>query len=152
MVDRSFVVENLAQLRRLQELVETMTDDDLAAPMEAGWTVASVLAHVAFWDYRTLAQLERWGPDGTGEQPRFDQAAEEDWINDANKRIFLAIPPRVAAGIAIEAAEAADQAVAAMSDELHAKNEELGRPLNPFRAEHRGEHLDEIESGRATSG
>jgi hypothetical protein len=35
--------------------------------------------------------------------------------------------------------------VAGMSDGLLAKNEELGGMINTFRAEHRQEHLDELE-------
>lgn len=42
-------------------------------------------------------------------------------------------------------AEAADRAVAGMSDDLLAKNEELGGYINVFRVEHRQEHLDELE-------
>jgi hypothetical protein len=47
--------------------------------------------------------------------------------------------------VAIEAAEAADRGVAAMSDELLEKNEATGLYVNTDRADHRGEHLDEIE-------
>jgi hypothetical protein len=143
-VDRSYVAENMAELRRLRDLVEGLGDERLAQPMEAGWTVASVLAHMAFWDYRIVAQLERWGSNGRGTPPTYEEEAV-DWINDAAKPIFLAIPPPIAARVALEAAEAADRAVADMSDELLAKNDELGGFINPVRAEHRREHLDDLE-------
>ena len=45
----------------------------------------------------------------------------------------------------VEAAEAADRAVAGLSDELYERNESLGWLVNPDRADHRLEHLDEIE-------
>jgi hypothetical protein len=32
-----------------------------------------------------------------------------------------------------------------MSEELLAKNDELGLIINPFRSEHRNEHLDDLE-------
>lgn len=143
-VDRSFVAENEAELRRLRDLVDGLDDDQLAQPMDAGWTVAAVLAHMAFWDYRIVTMLDRWGPDGRGRPPTYEEEAV-DWINDATKPIFLAIPPRLAAQVALDAAEAADRAVAGMSDDLLARNEETGGIINPFRAEHRGEHLDELE-------
>jgi len=143
-VDRSYIAENEAQLQRLRDLVDGLSDHQLAHPMDGGWTVGSVLAHVAFWDYRIVTMLDRWGADGRGTPPTYDEEAV-DWINDANKPIFLAIPPRVAARIALDAGEAADRAVADMSNDLLAKNEELGSLINPFRAEHRQEHVDEVE-------
>ena len=142
--DRSYISENEAQLRRMRDLLDGRSDDQLARPMEAGWTVAAVLAHVAFWDYRIVTQLERWGPDGRGAPPTYEEEAV-DWINDAAKPIFLAIPPGIAAGVALDAAEAADRAVAEMSDELLAMNDETGLIINPVRAEHRAEHLDDLE-------
>jgi hypothetical protein len=144
MTTRSYVEENETQLRRLRDLVDGLSDERLATPMDAGWTVASVLAHMAFWDYRIVVLLDRWRPDGTGEQPTYEDEAV-DWMNDATKPIFLAMPPRIAAQTALDAAEAADRAVAAMSDELLAKNEAIGGLINTFRSEHRGEHLDDLE-------
>jgi hypothetical protein len=142
--DRSYVEENEAQLRRLRDLVDGLSEEQLAGPMDAGWTVASVLAHMALWDYRIVAQLDRWGPDGGGTPPSYEEEAV-DWINDAAKPIFLAMAPRIAAQTALDAAESADRAVAGMSDELLAKNDELGAFINPFRSEHRSEHLDDLE-------
>jgi hypothetical protein len=143
-MDRSYIAENEAQLGRLRDLLGRLNDEQLARPMEAGWTVAAVLAHMAFWDYRIVAELDRWGPDGRGVPPTYEEVAA-DWINDAAKPIFLAIPPGIAARVALEAAEAADRAVAGMSDELLAKNDETGLIINPVRAEHRAEHLDDLE-------
>jgi hypothetical protein len=148
-VERSYIAENEAQFQRLQRLVDRLGDEELARPMAAGWTVAAVLLHMAFWDYRIVALLDHWGPVGGGTPPAHEDEEAVDWINDAGKLIFLAIPPRVAARIALSAAEAADRAVAAMSDDLLVKNEELGGVINVFRTEHRQEHLDELE--RATS-
>ncbi len=144
MADRSYIAENEGELRRLRELVERLSDDELAHPMPASWTVASVLAHVAFWDYRIVTMLDRWGPDGHGTPPTYEEEAV-DWINDAAKPIFLAMPPRAAAQAAVDAAEGADRGVAGMSDELLARNEEMGGIINIDRTEHRREHLDELE-------
>jgi uncharacterized damage-inducible protein DinB len=144
MADRSYVESNRQALDRLRALVERASDDDLARPMPEGWTVASVLGHMAFWDLRIVMALERWGPDGSGPFPTYYDDAV-DWINDAAKPIISALEPRAAARVAIEAAEAADAAVAAMADELLEKNETTGLYINTDRADHRGEHLDEIE-------
>jgi hypothetical protein len=143
-VDRSYVDANRAALERLKGFVEKASDADLAHPMEDGWTVASVLAHAAFWDLRVVACVEAWGPDGSGPVPTYYDDAV-DWINDSAKPLISALEPRVAARVTVEAAEAADRTVAGLSDELYAKNEALGLLVNPDRADHRLEHLDEIE-------
>lgn len=143
-VDRSYVDANRASLDRLRRFVDTASDGDLEHPMNDGWTVASVLAHVAFWDLRVVACVDAWGPDGSGSIPTYHDDAV-DWINDATKPLISALEPRVAARVTVEAAEAADRAVAGLSDELYARNEALGWLVNPDRADHRLEHLDEIE-------
>ncbi|HET7235524.1 MAG TPA: DinB family protein [Actinomycetota bacterium] len=143
-MDRSYVAENDRERARLRDLLERMSDEDLRRPMADGWTIAAVLVHAAFWDYRIVSWLERWGPDGSGPEPTYDEG-DVDWVNDSNKPIFLAIPPRVAAGVAMDAAEAADRAVEQVSDDLLAAIERAGFNVNPNRWDHRREHLDEIE-------
>jgi Mycothiol maleylpyruvate isomerase N-terminal domain len=152
--DRSYVAENEAQLTRLRTLVDTSSDEGLAEPMPAGWTVAGVLAHAAFWDQRIVTLLERWGADGKGQPPDspgsyHEEAEWVDWINDATKPLILALPPRIAAQVAVDIASTADARVAELSDELLAENERTGGYINVSRAEHRREHLDEIEQARS---
>jgi hypothetical protein len=150
--DRSYVAENDEQLTRMRNLVDSLSDEELAEPMEAGWTVAAVLGHLAFWDHRIVTLVDRWGPDGQGTPPdapgSYDPEAV-DWINDSGKPLFLALSPRVAARVAVDAASNADQRVADLSDDLLATNERTGRFINPLRADHRREHLDDIEQTRS---
>ena len=146
MTDRSYVAENDHERRRLEALVGKLDDAALSRPMPAGWTVAAVLAHLAFWDERAVVlceQLTHGAP-----VPEMDPA-HVDWINDAAKPTQLALSPRRAATLAVESARAADQAVAALSDALLAKNVAAKNPINLLRAEHRREHLDEIERALA---
>ena len=142
MADRLYVAENDRERRRLEALVGKLDDAALSRAMPAGWTVAAVLAHLALWDQRIVLlseQLKRGAP-----VPPVD-GDNVNWINDAAKPMQLALPPRRAATLAVEAARAADQAVVTLSDDLLAKNAAAGSPLNLLRAEHRREHLDEIE-------
>jgi len=120
-VDRSYIAENAVELRHLRTLVERLSDADLARPTPGGWTVASSLAHVAFWDQRILFWLDRGKP------------------------LCLALPPRVAARLTVEIAEEVDRRLAALSDERIAANRAAGEPLFLTRAHHRKTHLDEIE-------
>jgi hypothetical protein len=143
--DRSYVAENQAQLERLQAVVDRLSDRDLAHSMDAGWTVAGVLAHLAFWDYRIVTLLDGWGPDGRGTRPPSFSENSVDWVNDAGKPLCLALAPREAARLAVAAAKEADRRVAGLSEALIAANSAAGNPINVDRAEHRREHLDEIE-------
>jgi hypothetical protein len=141
----SYVTENNEQRARLRALVERLSDGDLARPLDAGWTVGAVLAHLAFWDQRTLVLIERWEKEGPRTPPRSIDDKDVDWVNDSAKALCLALPPRAAAHLALATAEAVDRRVEALSNELVAANAAAGKPLNLFRAEHRREHLDEIE-------
>jgi len=149
--DRSYVEENRTELERLRALVNRLSDQELSRPMEAGWTVAGVLAHLAFWDYRIVTLLDEWGPEGRGSAPRAIDGTAVDWINDASKPLCNGLAPRAAARMAVEAAVAADQRVAGLTEAQLATNQAAGAPISVRRAEHRREHLEEIERALATA-
>src|SRR5688572_24383616 len=134
-VDRGYVARNNAERKRLETLVGRLSDNDLKRPMAAGWTVAGVLAHLAFWDQRAFLLLDRWQKEGAAPPPEDERHV--DWINDASKPLFLALPPRTAAELAVAIAEAADRKVEALSDELVARNAAIGTPVELARANHR---------------
>ena len=109
MADRAYIAENEVERKRLASLVARLSDQDLARPMPGGWTVASVLGHVAFWDQRIIALVEEWRKAGVGTPPKvFEEAGHVDWINDATKPLLLAVPPRRAADITLRIAESTD--------------------------------------------
>ena len=140
--NRPYIAENDRERRRLEALVDKLDDAALTRTMPAGWTVAAVLAHLAFWDQRIIVfieMLKRGAAPPTGIQE------DVDWINDAAKPAQLALPPRRAATLAVETARATDHAVATLSDDLLARNTAAGSPIYLVRATHRREHLDEIE-------
>jgi hypothetical protein len=143
-VDRTYIAQNDAERGRLRGLVGRLSDADLARAMPAGWTVAGVLAHLAFWDQRILVLLEQW-EQSPSKPPRIENEADTDWINDASKPLLLALAPRQAADLTITIAEIVDGKVAALPDDLVARNAAAGSPLNLRRAQHRAEHLREIE-------
>src|SRR5262245_33826951 len=140
--DRSYIAENDRERHRLEALVDKLDDAALSRPMPAGWTVAGVLAHLAFWDQRiiTFIELLKRGAKIPTEDP-----IDVEWINEAAKPTQLALSPRRAATLAVVTARVIDQAVASLSDELLAKNVAAGSPIKLLRAEHRREYLDEIE-------
>ncbi|MGE5378728.1 MAG: maleylpyruvate isomerase N-terminal domain-containing protein, partial [Bacteroidota bacterium] len=44
--------QNTTSRRRMETLVYGLSDEDLARTTDYGWTVAALLAHLAFWDQR----------------------------------------------------------------------------------------------------
>ena len=134
--DRSYVVQNTAQRDRLSEFVERASDKELEAPMPAGWTVAAVLAHLAFWDQRIVVLVDAWQRAGATQVPSTVADHDVDWINDAGKPMLLALSPRAAARLAVAAAP-----------DRQSYYTKPGGPINPLRATHRKAHLDEIERG-----
>jgi len=143
-VERSIVADNDAERARLRALVQRFSDADLARPLDAGWTVSGVLAHLAYWDQRIVVLLDEWEKRGPAWAPPHEQATDVDWINDAGKPMCLALPPRVAADLAVSIAETVDRRVAAVGDAIIAANAR-SPVLNWRRAEHRRQHLDDIE-------
>jgi hypothetical protein len=143
-VDRGYVAENDAERERLRSLISGLGDAELARPMPAGWTVAAVLAHIGFWDARAIYFLDRWARIG---KPSTYEPEDTDATNDAAKPLCLALPPRIAATLALRLADESDRKVAALTDAMLAKVQAAGNPpFNLSRAIHRKEHLDEIES------
>lgn len=143
----SFTEQNDRERERMHALVGRLGDEDLRRSVNPDWTVAAVLCHVAFWDGRALAlteKLERGQPFSPGDTEPEDVA----WINDATRPLLHAIPPRDAAQLALRIAEETDRRVAALSPALRARTwpADQQSPLNPLRAAHRSEHLEEIEA------
>ncbi len=142
MVDAGYIVENASERDRLAALVAQLSEEDLSRELDAGWTVGAVLAHLAFWDQRVVAILDKWEQSGViPTAPRGDP----DIINDAAKPLFLAMAPRKAALLALEAAKAADTRVETLTPEALDALRAAGNPINPRRFEHRREHIDQIE-------
>jgi len=144
-VDRTHVAENDAERERLRSLVMRLSDKELSRPMPAGWTVAGVLAHIGFWDARAIFWLDKWAGGLEPSPPDYETREDVEWINDSAKPLCLALPPRDAALLALRLAEEADRKVNALSGDMLAKVRAAGVPFNLSRAEHRREHLDDIE-------
>ena len=103
-LDRSYVEENARELERLRALVERLTDEEVAGPVDEHWTVAGVLGHIAFWDARVLV-LAHKPESGRPFSPSDDEPEDVDWINDATRPLIHAIAPREAAQLALRIAE-----------------------------------------------
>ena len=107
-LDPSFVQLNRAATERLRRLVNGLTDEQLQTRMGEHWTVAICLAHFAFWERRAMYVLEKTRQAGKVVSPDIDI-----FVNDLSLPLWAAIPPREAARIALECADACDKTLEA---------------------------------------
>lgn len=139
-MDPSFTDRNRASTERIRALAARLTDDDMQRRVGEHWTVAIALAHLAFWDRRVMYVLDMTQRDGKLFAPEIDI-----FVNDLSLPLWAAIPPRAAARLAIESAEALDQQLEdfppTLLAEIHAFNKRW-----VVRALHRNEHLDEVDA------
>lgn len=141
-VDSSYVERNRASTARIRALAERLSDEELLHPVGEHWTVAITLAHLAFWDRRALHALDATAKAGELVAPDIDIV-----VNDYSLPLWAAIPPRAAADIAIEAAEALDARLESYPPALL----EIVNDFYPrwvIRAAHRNEHLDEVDAAQ----
>lgn len=139
-IDHSFVELNRAATDRMRALATRLSDEEMRHPVGEHWTVGVVFAHLTFLDRRALYVLDATEREGKVVNPDYDI-----FVNDLSLPFWAAIPPRQAARLAIETAEALDRRLEAYPpDLLELIHAEYKRYV--FRAYHRTEHLDEVEA------
>jgi hypothetical protein len=139
-MDRSFVERNRLSTERIRSLAAGLTDEQMQTPVGEHWTVAILLAHLAFWDRRVMYVLDMTERDGRLFIPEIDI-----FVNDLSLPLWAAIPPREAARIAIQTAEELDRRLEtfppALLEEIYVYNKRWVE-----RSLHRGEHLDQADA------
>ena len=145
-LDPSYKEQNLASRKRIRALAERLTAEELQTKVGEHWTVSIALAHIAFWDRRTMHILDISEKEGRIVVPQIDVI-----VNDLSLPLWATVPPREAVRIAIESAEALDKRLEEYSPALL---EELYNVNKRFiiRALHRNEHLDEVDTELKQSG
>ncbi|HSL45697.1 MAG TPA: maleylpyruvate isomerase N-terminal domain-containing protein [Anaerolineales bacterium] len=140
-----YAQQNAESRRRLQTLVQRLSEEDLARSTDYGWTVAALLAHLAFWDQRVLMILRRWQTEGFNAS-----LIDAGVVNDSLRVICQALAPRTAIELCLSSAEAVDAALEMLTDdqvrqmEEHAAATETQFRMN--RSLHRNGHLDDIQA------
>jgi hypothetical protein len=142
---QSIVSENNAGHEALVRLAARLTDEELARPMESGWTIAALLAHLAFWDARAVLLIEKWQREGIGPSP-----ADTDIVNDAARALCLAIPARAAADLAVKNSAEVNRSIETLSPEMIERIQEIGSAVHLIRYEHKRVHMEEIEQAVGT--
>ncbi len=137
----NYIQENASERARLFRLTNGLTEDDLARPLPNGWSVATKLLHLAFWDHYCAALLKRW----RNEIPSAS-TLDVDAINEAVRLLSLAVPRSAVVALVCAAAEAADHEAETLPPQLRAAIEAAGRGRVLRRSLHRRAHLDQIEA------
>jgi hypothetical protein len=135
------------QRLRLAALIEGLSDSDLVRELEDGWSVSAALAHLAFWDTLDVALIERWR---AGQIRPVQPYWYAEAINDGMLPAWRLVPPREAARLALDAASAIDNAVAALEDSLAEAFVARDEAWMLKRYLHRRDHIAQIE--RALNG
>jgi len=138
------IKDNAREYAHLRQVIERLTDDELGIPLEAGWTLSAVLAHLAFWDQRAITLIGKWKKEGIGPSP-----IDTDVVNEATRSLCLAIQPRQAAGLAVALAGEVDRLIAGLTPEMGTAIQTQGTTVKLRRADHRRTHLGEIEKALA---
>jgi hypothetical protein len=144
---QTIIEKNRSEHENLSRLVSRLTDEGLALPLDAGWTVAGILAHLAFWDARAILLIEKWKREGIGPSP-----ADIDIINDSAKVLCLAVPPRKAAEFAVGKSAEINRVIEALAPDMVEKIQTTGTAVHLTRFEHKWVHLKEIERALGKNG
>jgi len=136
----SYVEHNAVEREHLVALAKRLSEDELSRPLEAGWTVSGVLAHLAFWDQRALTLLKKWEANGISPSPM-----DTDVVNEAKRPLCNAIAPRAAAQLAIDCATAIDVKIAQLGPAMITNVETNGQTVRLDRAHHWRMHREQIE-------
>ena len=138
---QSYIEENARERKRMRSLVERLSDEQLLIPLANEWTIVVAFAHLAFWDQRSLFLVRKWKKNGIIEPSPIDI----DVINDALLSLWLLLPPRKAANLAISCAELIDRELEESPIDFIEKIETAEGKARVYRSIHRKMHLDQIE-------
>jgi hypothetical protein len=136
---------NRASVDRIAALGSRLSDAEMTAVIDAPWTAAGLLAHLAFWDRFVF---ERWGLAAERDErtPMSVDDGVMNRINDASLRQWMSIPPGAALEECLAAATELDRLIAGLDAAIRAEVAAEGRERLVDRSLHRGEHLRTIEA------
>jgi hypothetical protein len=136
------LVPNETQRKRIIALVSDASEVDLGRTASNGWTVAVLLAHLAFWDRWAEHLIQRW------RQGQLPPPTVPAWYDDAMNTALLAqwraIPAPDAARLATDAAADVDREIARIETPVLTAIVTNGESHLVHRHRHRKEVLDQI--------
>ena len=147
----SFQRTNDESRERLARLAAALTPTQLRVDLGEGWTVASALAHMGFWD---RWQAERLAEMLAGNWSAADESvlAAEHLANEALHPYWASIDAEGIPALALDAATRLDALIATAPDATVEALEGGPSAYLLHRHRHRGEHMDHIERVLAAAG
>ena len=142
-MDPDIVRKNVESRDRLLALVEDLDEQALLRQVDAEWTVAALLAHVAFWDQICGV---RWDAFNTGGSLADVPDTLIDFINTANLPIWRALSGGAAVNLLREAMERTDARIARLPQAAVQAAESGGFTFMLDRTGHRDEHAAQIKA------
>jgi hypothetical protein len=144
-MDRPHDAENAASRERLRAVAASLGPEDLALDLGDGWTPATLLLHLAYWDGFVAARW-RQALAGGRDLPVDLPDALADMVNAALAPILAGVGAEAAATIALAAAEEADAVVRGLPERAVAAASSPDRNRLVDRSLHREDHLARIEA------
>jgi hypothetical protein len=138
-----FIAENKNQTNRLRALTDIITRN-WKTDVGAGWTVGTMLCHVAFWDKVRKVSIDRWIE--SGELPPNLEIENVHRLNESLRAMSETIPAEAGLHFALACAEEIDRQVESLQPVQIQELENSGRERWFRRHLHRKAHLDRIES------
>ncbi|MEE8337644.1 MAG: maleylpyruvate isomerase N-terminal domain-containing protein [Dehalococcoidia bacterium] len=135
------IERNAASANTLAELTARLSEDDLGRSLGGGWTVASALVHLTFWDGRQDAALRHY--TATGQRLEDDS---DDAVNEGLGPLLAHIDPASAVTLATAAAKAVDATIAGLAPDVREALLATDDAYQVQRWSHREEHIAQIEA------
>lgn len=138
MATDSISANNSESTERLSALVARLSTEDMKRSLGGGWTFGFALAHLAFWDARQVAALQRMS--------RGEAFPSEDLATNAALEAIASTFDQSAIGqAAVNAARQLDAVVQSLTSEQVDALVNTGKSYAIDRAPHREEHIRQIE-------
>lgn len=138
-----FQTDNRGQTERLRDLLGRLDGSLWRKEIGGGWTIGTMIVHLAFWEKMTQTRLEKWLSSGV--LTAVPDADNVFAINDSVREISAGIDFQAGSKLAIEAFEGMDQLVSKLEASRLAELEKTGRDRWFKRFLHRDMHLTRIE-------
>ena len=140
-MDPDVLKKNAESRDRLLALVASLDEQTLQRQVDADWTIAALLAHVAFWDQICAV---RWDAFNDGGSLADVPDTLIDFINAANLPTWRALPGHAAVDVLRQAMEETDTRIARLPDTAVQAAMSGGFTFMLDRTGHRNEHAVQI--------
>ena len=143
-----FKDDNRIQSDRLKSVLDKLNPAQWSQDIGGGWSIGTMLCHLAFWDQITSVRLRLWKEKG-----RLAAIPDEDninSINDSMRFVCAAIDYERGKTLIKKSADEIDSLVRSLTPAQLTELESSGRERWVKRSLHRQHHLERIERALAS--